>query len=92
MNIKVIAAAMMLSFASLSFAGLFDKKIELSTLPAKAQDAINHHAQGGKIESIEEDKSDGKPTVYEVEVKQSDGKEFEFKVDEHGTLISKDKD
>lgn len=92
MKIRLVAAVMMLSFASLSFAGLLDKKVELSTLPAKAQNAINHHAQGGKIESIEEEKSDGKPTVYEVEVKKSDGKEFEFKVDEHGTLISKDKD
>ncbi|MGV8711982.1 MAG: PepSY domain-containing protein [Nitrosomonas sp.] len=82
---------LLLSVSSLSWAGIFDKDVELTSLPPKVQEAINQHAQGGKIDSIEQEKSDGK-LVYEVEVKQADGKEFEFKVDENGTLISMDKD
>lgn len=88
----ILGSVLVLSVNSLSWAGMFDKDVELSSLPPKVQDAINQHAQGGKIDSIEQEKSDGKLTVYEVEVKKPDGKEFEFKVDENGTLISMDKD
>ena len=94
MKIRSLLAGsiLLLSVSSLSWAGIFDKDVELSSLPPKVQEAINQHAQGGKIDSIEREKSDGKLNVYEVEVKQADGKEFEFKVDENGTLISMDKD
>lgn len=88
----ILVSVLVLSFSAVSWAGMFDKDVELSSLPPKVQEAIKQHAEGGKIESIEEEKSSGKPTVYEVEVKKSDGKELEFKVDENGALVSKDKD
>ena len=81
-----------LFFSPPSLAGLLDKKVELSTLPPKVQETIKLNAQGGTIESIEQEKVKREVTVYEVEVKKSDGTEIEFKVDEHGSLIELEKD
>ncbi len=81
-----------LFFSPLSLAGLLDKKVELSTLPPKVQETIKLNAQGGTIESIEQEKVKREVTVYEVEVKKSDGTEIEFKVDENGSLIELEKD
>ena len=70
-------------------ADLLDKRVELSSLPRPVQEAIKQHSQGGNIKSIEEEssKKDGLK-VYEVEVKNSAGKEIEFKVDETGKLLN----
>ncbi|MCE7915315.1 MAG: hypothetical protein DYH15_11720 [Nitrosomonas sp. PRO4] len=90
MKIKSMIAGsiLILSMSSFSLAGTYDKDVELSSIPQKVLKTINQHAQGGRIERIERETSDGKFTVYEVEVKKADGKEFEFKVDENGTVIS----
>ncbi len=91
-NKLIMLFAIATLMASTSFAGLLDKKVDLSTLPSVVQETIKQHAQGGKIESIEEEgKKDGLK-VYEVEVKKADGKEIEFKVDENGKLIEFEKD
>lgn len=87
----IVGSILLLSVSSVSWAGTFDRDVELSSIPSKVLRAINQHAQDGRIESIERGKSDGNITVYEVEVKKANGKEFEFKVDENGTLISLDK-
>jgi len=51
----VVGSILIVSVSSLSWAGLFDKDVELSSLPPKIQEAINRHAEGGKIESIEQE-------------------------------------
>ena len=74
------------------FAGLLDKKVEFSSLPAKVQETIKQQAEGGKIESIKQEKMKKEVIVYEVEVKRPDGKEYEFKVDENGVIFELEKD
>ena len=67
-----------------------DEKIQWSSLPAVVQETITENAGGGKIEEIEKEtktKNGKSVTVYEVEVKKSDGKEVEIKVGEDGKLI-----
>lgn len=91
---KIILVASLtggLFFAPVGSAGLLDKKVELSTLPPKVQETIKLNAQGGTIESIEQEKEKREVTIYEVEVKKPDGTEIEFKVDEKGSLIELEK-
>ncbi|MCE7913445.1 MAG: PepSY domain-containing protein [Nitrosomonas sp. PRO4] len=87
----IVSFTAALFFASVSFAGLLDKKVELSTLPPKVQETIKLNAQGGTIKSIEQEKEKREVTIYEVEVKKPDGTEIEFKVDENGSLIELEK-
>lgn len=86
-KLMILAAIFAFSFTSVSFSGLLDKKVELSTLPPIVQEAINRYAEDGKIESIEEERSKGDLAIYEVEVKKPDGSELEFKIDGNGKLI-----
>lgn len=86
-KIMILLSIFAFSFAPLSYSGFLDKTVELSTLPPIVQEAINRYAEDGKIESIEEEKSKGELTIYEVEVKKPDGQELEFKIDENGKLI-----
>ena len=81
-----------LLFTTTIFAGLLDKKVEFSSLPVKVQETIKQQAEGGKIESIEQEKMKKEVIVYEVEVKRPDGKEYEFKVDENGVILELEKD
>ena len=67
-----------------------DATLQWSSLPAVVQETITENAGGGKIEEIEKEtktKNGKSVTVYEVEVKKSDGKEVEIKVGEDGKLI-----
>lgn len=91
-NLLTFACFITFSFSSTVFAGLLDKKVEFSSLPAKVQETIKQQAEGGKIESIEQEKMKKEVIVYEVEVKRPDGKEYEFKVDENGTILKLEKD
>lgn len=91
-NLLTFACFITLSFSSTIFAGLLDKKVDFSSLPAKVQETIKQQAEGGKIESIEQEKMKKEVIVYEVEVKRPDGKEYEFKVDENGTILKLEKD
>lgn len=93
-NTFILAATLaVLLTSTMLFAGLLDKDVSLSSLPPKVQEAIKQHAEGGTIKSIEEEssKKDGLK-VYEVEVKNSAGKEIEFKVDENGKLLELERD
>jgi tryptophanyl-tRNA synthetase len=67
-----------------------EDKIQLSSLPPVVQKTITENAGDGKIEEIEKEtktKNGKLVTVYEVEIKKSDGKEVEIKVGEGGKLI-----
>ena len=67
-----------------------EEKVQWSSLPAVVQETVTKNAGDGKIEEIEKETKtkNGKPvTVYEVEIKKFDGKEFEIKVGEDGKLI-----
>ena len=67
-----------------------EEKIQWSSLPPVVQRTITENVGNGKIEEIEKETKtkNGKPvTVYEVEIKKSDGKEIEIKVGEDGKLI-----
>lgn len=94
MNIKTLVSVslMLLIFATPSYARLFgDEKVEWSQVPAKVQQTIKEHSQGGEIEEIEiETEKDMK--IYEATVKKPDGTEIEIKVNENGTLIELETD
>lgn len=67
-----------------------EEKIQWSSLPAVVQETVTENAGDGEIEEIEKETKtkNGKPaTVYEIEIKKSDGKEIEIKVGEDGKLI-----
>jgi len=64
-----------------------DVKVKLADCPKAVQDTINKAAEGGTIGDISKETEDGK-TTYEADVTIG-GKEYEVKVAEDGTLISK---
>ena len=62
------------------------EKVDLKSLPAEVQQAINEKAAGGKVVKVmREDDPDGKWN-YEVFVK-ANGKESGFEVDPNGTFV-----
>ena len=83
---------MILIFAAPSFAGWNEEKVEWSQVPAKVQETITEHAQGGEILEVEKEKKKKVITVYEAEVRKPDGKKIEIKVEEDGTLIEIEED
>jgi uncharacterized membrane protein YkoI len=62
------------------------KGLDLDDLPAAVQATINTHANGAKVGKIEEETEKGS-TVYEAEVKTTDGKEIEIQVAPDGTFV-----
>lgn len=64
-----------------------ENKVKLEDCPKAVQDTIKKEVSAGKIEEIAKETEDGK-TTYEVDAK-IDGKDYEIKVAEDGTLISK---
>jgi uncharacterized membrane protein YkoI len=72
-----------------------EEKIQWSDVPAVVQETITENTGDGEIEEIERETKtkNGKPvTVYEVEIKKSDGKKIEIKVGEDGKLIKVEDD
>jgi hypothetical protein len=63
-----------------------DVKIPMDQVPAAVKATITKEAKGGKIGDIDKETEKGK-TVYSADV-TIDGKAFEVKVAEDGTLIS----
>ena len=64
-------------------------KVTLDQLPAPVRKTIEEQSAGGKIQEIEKETEAGK-TVYEAEVRMTDGKDYEVTVGEDGKLISKE--
>jgi hypothetical protein len=72
-----------------------DEKVQWSDVPAAVQKTITENVGGGEIEEIEKETETigGKrTTLYEADVKKTDGSEIEIKVGEDGKLIGIDKD
>jgi len=85
-----VALPVALAFVASGCESEKEEKVQWSSLPTVVQETITENAGNGKIEEIEKETKirNGKPvTVYEVEVKKSDGKEVEIKVGEDGKLI-----
>ena len=64
-----------------------EQKVAFDKAPAAVQKTLTDEAKGNKIETVDKETEDGK-TVYEADVKIG-GKNYEIKVAEDGTLISK---
>ena len=88
MNIKKLTMLMLmtLAFSTSSYAGCNEEKVEWSRVPAKVQQTITEHAQGGEVLKVEKE-TEKNAVVYEAKVQKSDGKKIEIKVDENGKLI-----
>lgn len=90
--LSTVALPIAMAFAAPAFA---DEKVQWSDVPAAVQKTITENAGGGKIEEIEKETETigGKrTTIYEADVKKTDGSEIEIKVGEDGKLIGIDKD
>ena len=89
-TLLLVALPVALAFAASGCENEKEEKIQWSNLPTMAQKTITENAGDGKIEEIEKEtktKNGKSVTVYEVEIKKSDGKEIEIKVGEDGKLI-----
>ncbi len=64
-----------------------EQKVKFAQVPAAAQKTLTEEAKGAKIDEVDKETDDGK-TVYEVDV-LINNKNYEIKVAEDGTLISK---
>jgi len=64
-----------------------EQKVTLDQVPAAVKATILKEAEGGKVGDVEREVK-GDKTVYEADV-EKDGKEFELKVAEDGTLIAR---
>ncbi len=86
---RLAGAVAVLVVAGIVFAGE-EKKVELESLPAALQTAINAVAKGGTIVEIEEEASKG-GTKYDVEVLK-DGKKTEYEFSAQGKLLRTEND
>ena len=90
--LSTVVLPIAMAFAAPVFA---DEKVQWSDVQAAVQKTITENAGGGKIEEIEKETETigGKrTTLYEADVKKTDGSEIEIKVGEDGKLIGIDKD
>ncbi len=92
MNVKnlVLTSLLTMLFATSSYAGLFDEKVEMSQIPEKVQQTITQNAQNGTIQKVEKGTMKKKVIVYVATVKKPDGKEIEIQVEEDGALVKMD--
>ena len=89
-TLLLVALPVALAFAVSGCESKKEEKVQWSSLPTIVQETITENIDNGKIKEIEKETKtkNGKPvTVYEVEVKKSDGKEVKIKVGENGKLI-----
>ena len=64
-----------------------ETKMKLANVPAAVQKTLAEESKGAKIETVDKETDEGK-TIYEADV-QINGKNYEIKVLEDGTLLSK---
>lgn len=88
MNIQTLTILMLiaLAFSTSGYASSNEEKVEWPQVPAKVQQTITEHAQGGEVLKVEKE-TKRNAVVYEAKVKKADGKKIEIKVDENGKLI-----
>ena len=88
-----LVAALLLVPSRLAFAEDKEKeegnevKMKIADVPAAVQKTIAEESKGAKVETVDKETDDGK-TVYEADA-QINGKNYEIKVLEDGTLLSK---
>jgi hypothetical protein len=63
-----------------------EQTVDWKNVPAAVQNTITANANGGTVTKVEQKTKDG-ATVYEADVKGTDGKESEVKVGADGKLI-----
>ena len=89
-TIQIFVLTVAMAFAASSFAGEKEEKVQWTSVPVVVQKTITENLGDGKVEEIEKETKtkDGQSvTVYEANVKKSDGKNIEIKVGEDGKLI-----
>ena len=62
-------------------------KVKIDQVPAAVQKTLSEESHGAKIDEVDKETDEGK-TIYEADVKLN-GHNYEIKVAEDGTLISK---
>ena len=62
-------------------------KVKIDQVPAAVQKTLSEESHGAKIDEVDKESDEGK-TIYEADVKMN-GHNYEIKVAEDGTLISK---
>lgn len=102
MKIKVLAFLLLitLAFSTSSYADPKEGKVEWSQVPAKVQQTITKHAQGGQIVKIKKEKLNiikdkekvKKTVIYIAKIKKSNTNKFWISVDKSGQLIEIEKE
>jgi uncharacterized membrane protein YkoI len=64
-----------------------ETKVKFDQVPAAAQKTLTEEAKGAKIETVDKEEDEGK-VIYEADVTLN-GKNYEIKVAEDGTLLVK---
>ena len=64
-----------------------EAKVKIDQVPAAVQKTLSEESHGAKIDEVDKETDEGK-TIYEADVKIN-GHNYEIKVAEDGTLISK---
>src|SRR5690349_2953147 len=85
---SMLLAAVTVGLASVALAKeeKKDQTVEWKDVPAAVQKTIMANANGGTVSKVEKETKKGK-TVYEADVKGTNGSELEIKVAENGDLI-----
>jgi len=68
-----------------------DEDLTLEELPEPVRQTALREAKDGTITDIERD-TEGGVTVYEVELREKDGKKFELDISADGTLLRRHRD
>ena len=75
--------------------GTVNEKVQWSDIPVAVQKTITENTGGGNIEEIEKETEIigvKMTSIYEADVRKTDGSKIEIKVGEDGKLIKIDKD
>ena len=86
-TLLIVALPVAMAFATSSFAGEKEEKVQWSSVPAVVQKTITENAGGGKVEEVEKETK-----TKHAKVKKSDGKKVEIEVGEDGKLIKVEND
>jgi hypothetical protein len=69
-----------------SEAGIEEREVDVARLPKAVAEMLRTHANGGRIEEVEEVRYEGLTVLYEVEIVQDDGSEYDLYVYPGGKL------
>jgi len=66
--------------------GIEEREVDAGRLPKAVAETVRSHARGGRIEEVEEIRYDGITVLYEAEIVQDDGSEYDLYVYPGGKL------